>query len=117
MSSLSDRIRQVRLEKFGERGAPVLADELGLPVRTWLNYEAGVIIPGRALLSFIDRAGVHPHWLLTGEGEAYLPAGPASRGVLRPDADADDPGRSRRLGCGAGGELAASRDLESGGHE
>jgi hypothetical protein len=47
---------------------------LGLPVRTWLNYEAGVTIPGEVLLRFIDAAGVDAHWLLTGEGSRYRSA-------------------------------------------
>ena len=47
---------------------------LRLPVRTWLNYEAGVTIPGEVLLRFIDAAGVDAHWLLTGEGPKYRSA-------------------------------------------
>ena len=73
MSSLSDRIRQIRVEKFGESGATLLAGELGLPVRTWVNYESGVIIPGHILLAFMNSIRVRPHWLLTGEGEIYQP--------------------------------------------
>lgn len=69
MTSLSDRIRQIRLERFGECGASLLAEGLGLPVRTWLSYEAGVTIPGPILLAFINFARVNSRWLLTGEGE------------------------------------------------
>ena len=49
----------------------VLAMKLGLPVRTWLNYEAGVTIPGEVLLRFIETARVDAYWLLTGEGRKY----------------------------------------------
>ena len=71
MSDLSDRIRQIRVERFGESGATQLAAMLGLPVRTWLNYESGVTIPGEILLTFIVYVGVHPYWLLLGKGDPY----------------------------------------------
>jgi hypothetical protein len=44
-----------------------------LPVRTWENYETGVTIPATVILGFIEVTGAHPKWLLTGEGERYLP--------------------------------------------
>lgn len=71
-SDLARRIRQVRHERFGEHGGPLMADALRLPVRTWLSYEGGGTIPGTILLHFIDLTGVHPHWLLTGQGAPYL---------------------------------------------
>jgi hypothetical protein len=70
-TALGDRLREVREEKFGPAGAPVLADALGLPARTWLNYEQGVTIPGEVVLRVIALAGVEPHWLLTGQGPRY----------------------------------------------
>jgi hypothetical protein len=71
-SELARRIRKVRHDRFGEHGGPLMADALRLPVRTWLSYEGGGAIPGTVLLHFIDLTGVHPHWLLTGEGAVYL---------------------------------------------
>jgi hypothetical protein len=71
-AAISTQLRQVREDLFGEHGAPVLAEALGIPARTWLNYEAGVSIPGSLLLLFIETTGAHPHWLLTGEGDQYL---------------------------------------------
>jgi hypothetical protein len=68
---LARRLCQVRLEVFGEHGAPLVAEALQLPCRAWLNYEAGVTIPGLALLRFIDLTGAEPRWLLTGEGDQY----------------------------------------------
>ena len=68
---LGKRLSQVRLERYGQTGAPFLAMKLGLPLQTWLNYEAGVTIPGEILLRFIETFRVDTHWLLTGEGPMY----------------------------------------------
>ncbi len=69
--SLAQRVREIRLERFGENGVPHLAEKLRLPTRTWLNYESGCTIPAEVILRFIDATDVHPHWLLTGEGDRY----------------------------------------------
>ena len=66
--SVAQRLSEVRHEKYGPAGAPLLAITLGLPLSTWLNYEAGVTIPGEVLLRFIESAQVDAHWLLTGAG-------------------------------------------------
>jgi hypothetical protein len=67
---LRERVREIREERVGDdRGS--LAEDLGIPARTWRNYEAGVTIPAEILLAFIEITGVHPHWLLTGEGDRY----------------------------------------------
>ncbi len=73
---LALRVREVRRKLYGERGAPLLAEDLELPARTWLNYESGVVIPATVILRFIDLTGVEPRWLLTGQGDAMqqLPA-------------------------------------------
>jgi hypothetical protein len=68
---LGRRLRAVRLDKYGEHGGPLLAEELGIPTRTWVRYEAGAPLPGLVLLRFIEVAGVEPRWLLTGEGPKY----------------------------------------------
>ena len=80
--ALARRLREVRLELYGENGGPLLAEVLGLPARTWAHYEAGVTIPGLVILRFIDATRVEPHWLLTGEGERR-PAGSDEPGRLR----------------------------------
>jgi hypothetical protein len=69
--TLSRRVREVRGELFGENGGPLLAESLGLPSRTWLNYESGVTIPAQVILRFIEITGVDPVWLLRGGGEKY----------------------------------------------
>jgi hypothetical protein len=68
---LAERIRTVRIERFGERGVPDLATRLGIPQRTWMNYESGVTIPAMVILRFIVLTGVRPLWLLTGQGHRF----------------------------------------------
>ena len=63
--------REVRQEIFGDHGGPELARRLGLPARTWYNYETGVTVPAEVLLGFIEQTGANPIWLLTGEGPRY----------------------------------------------
>jgi hypothetical protein len=70
-NALASRLREIRSEKYGEHGGPLIAEAMGLPARTWANYESGVSIHGLALLRFIDVSGVEPHWLLSGRGEKY----------------------------------------------
>lgn len=65
------RLRQIRLELFGEHGGPELARRLDLPARTWYNYETGVTVPAEVMLNFIDQTGLNPSWLLTGEGPVF----------------------------------------------
>jgi hypothetical protein len=69
--ALAKRIREVREERFGE-DIDALADQLEIPVGTWMNYEDGVVIPAEILLGFIEITRVHPHWLLTGKGDKDL---------------------------------------------
>ncbi len=75
-SDFAQRIQEIRLILYGEHGVPTLAEELGLPSRTWQNYEAGVTMPGLVLLEFIEATGVCPRWLLTGDGPQFSPTRP-----------------------------------------
>ncbi len=68
---LALRVREVRAECFGEVGGPLLAEALGLPERTWANYESGVTIPAPVILRFVEMTGASPRWLRTGEGDRY----------------------------------------------
>ena len=70
-STLATRVREVRIESFGDDGGPTVASCLGLPERTWLNYEAGVTMPAQALLLFIELTGACPRWLMTGDGPRF----------------------------------------------
>jgi hypothetical protein len=69
--SIHSRARSVRRELYGEQGVPHLAEVLGIPPRTWENFEAGVAIPGHVVVGFLALTGVDPGWLRTGEGEPY----------------------------------------------
>ena len=68
---LSLRIREIRLDRFGEDGIEAVSEALGISARTWENFESGVMIPGRIILHFVVLTGVEPCWLLTGEGDRY----------------------------------------------
>jgi hypothetical protein len=50
---------------------PALAEPLDIPMRTWANYEGGVVVPARIVLSFIDLTGASPGYLLRREGARY----------------------------------------------
>jgi hypothetical protein len=70
-AELAPRIREIRLDRFGEDGIAGLSEALKIPARTWSNIESGVQISGWIILQFIELTRVEPHWLLTGEGERY----------------------------------------------
>lgn len=71
-TALARRLGIVRAERFGgDRGPNQLASMLGLPARTWRNYESGVSIPGEVLLGFIEITADEPLWLLHGVGPRY----------------------------------------------
>jgi hypothetical protein len=70
-ADLAHRVREVREDFYGEHGAQFLADALGLPLRTWTNYERGVVIPAEVILALIETTAVSPGWLLTGREPKY----------------------------------------------
>ena len=78
-TNLARRIREVRLVLYGEEGVWALAKSLGLPPKTWLNYEQGVTMPADVLLGFLEVTETVPHWLLTGEGDRIKPREAATR--------------------------------------
>ena len=51
--------------------AQFMADSLGIPLKTWLHYESGVVMPGRIVLKLIVETSVNPRWLLSGEGPKF----------------------------------------------
>jgi len=71
--SLAERLSKLRAELFGDRGGPELARRLGIPVRTWYNYEAGVTVPAEVVLKIIELTSVEPMWLLHGKGPKFRP--------------------------------------------
>ena len=50
------------------------AESLGVNGHNYTAYERGISVPNlEALGSLASREGVNLHWLLTGDGDAYLP--------------------------------------------
>lgn len=84
--ALAARLAELRAELFGDRGGAESARRLGLPLRTWYNYEMGVTIPATVILKLIELTSVEPIWLLHGRGPKYRKAAPASgiEGALQP---------------------------------
>ena len=81
---LASRIGAIRRKIYGDGdgdGGAALARALGIPARTWENYEHGVRIPAEVILLFIEHTGVEPRWLLTGAGRRYRARRP--RGYAR----------------------------------
>jgi hypothetical protein len=69
--TLAERLSSLRAELYGDRGGPELARQLGLPVRTWYNYESGVTVPAEVILRIIELTSVEPMWLLHGKGQKF----------------------------------------------
>ena len=65
---IARRVREVRVERFGEGGVPIVADLLCVPARTWRKFEAGVPIPAPAIRRFTELTGTSLRWLRTGKG-------------------------------------------------
>ncbi|RUL88872.1 hypothetical protein [Tautonia sociabilis] len=70
-SDLAGRIREIRLELYGENGGPLLASALDLPFHRWAEFESGMAMPGEIMLRFLMLTQADPHWLLTGEGPKF----------------------------------------------
>jgi hypothetical protein len=89
--ALAERLASLRSELFGERGGPEMARRLGIPVRTWYNYEAGVTVPAEVILKIIELTSIEPTWLLHGKGPKFRQGIPERR----------DPGASPAMTVGA----------------
>src|SRR5262249_29729496 len=76
--ALAERLGALRSELFGDRGGPEMARRLGIPVRTWYNYEGGVTVPAEVVLKIIELTSVEPAWLLHGKGAKFRQARPQS---------------------------------------
>jgi hypothetical protein len=72
--TLVERLRFIRVELYGETGVEALSARLGIPSKTWANYESGVAPAAPILLRFIEITGVHPLWLLDGREPRHLVA-------------------------------------------
>jgi hypothetical protein len=56
-----------------------MARRLGIPVRTWYNYEAGVTVPAEVILKIIELTAIEPSWLLHGQGPKFRQGAPDRR--------------------------------------
>src|ERR1700679_2235991 len=65
--ALAERLAALRSELYGDRGGPEMARRLGIPVRTWYNYEGGVTVPAEVILKIIELTAVEAGWVLHGE--------------------------------------------------
>ena len=74
--ALAERLATLRSELYGDRGGPEMARRLGIPVRTWYNYEGGVTVPAEVILKIIELTSVEAVWLLHGEGPKFRSARP-----------------------------------------
>jgi hypothetical protein len=63
-----------------------MARQLGLPLRTWYNYEAGTAIPAEVVLRIIELTSAEPGWLLYGTGPKYRTTQPEEGDQARPPA-------------------------------
>lgn len=112
---LSERLREIRVELHGERGGSEMARRLGLPIRTWYNYESGVTVPAEVILRFVELTSVEPRWLLHGDGPKYRTNAPAAgqpdsveallRTALRRLEAKDEPPPGDDAGVASNGEL------------
>jgi Peptidase S24-like len=89
--ALAERLASLRSELFGERGGPEMARRLGIPVRTWYNYEAGVTVPAEVILKIIELTSIEPSYLLHGKGPKFRQGIPERR----------EPGSSPTMTVGA----------------
>lgn len=74
-NSLGARLAIIRDELFGARGGPEMARRLGIPVRSWYNYEEGITVPGEVILRFMELTAVEPMWLLHGREPKFRRGG------------------------------------------
>src|SRR3954463_14355437 len=79
--ALAERLCSLRSELYGERGGSEMARRLGLPIRTWYNYESGVTVPAEVMLRFVELTSVEPLWLLHGKGPKFRTSSPVLGGT------------------------------------
>ena len=109
--SLAERLSSLRAELYGERGGPELARQLGLPVRTWYNYESGVTVPAEVILRIIELTSVEPMWLLHGKGPKFRPPAAERREtVVGPGVSVGSLLRTALAHAGGGQGVAADAD-------
>ena len=66
---------------MASEAVPTWPGTLGIPVRTWYNYENGVTVPAEIILRIVELTAVEPVWLLRGEGPKFR----ADQSATRPE--------------------------------
>lgn len=94
-----------------------LAGDLGVHPNTLGRYERGERLPDGDLLSALAALGVNTHWVLTGQGEAFLLPASISAQQEMVDAAAGDPAalrarEARHTGFSAGVDFERAQFLE-----
>lgn len=73
-TTIGERLRSARESKGMDQGT--LAEKVGIVTRTLQRWEKGEQVPDGILITKIARAtNVQASWLLTGDGEMYVPPG------------------------------------------
>ena len=118
--ALAERLAALRSELYGDRGGPEMARRLGIPVRTWYNYEGGVTVPAEVILKIIEltagRGGLALAWRRTEVSHIGSPSGGERGGARRrhrwrPASNGPSAPRERRL------ELAQLATKRMSGHD
>lgn len=65
-AEIGQRLRVLRIELAGEQDYAVFTKRMGIPLRSWYQYEHGVSIPADVILRVIEGTSVEPMWLLHG---------------------------------------------------
>ncbi|NLE29328.1 MAG: helix-turn-helix domain-containing protein [Phycisphaerae bacterium] len=73
VSGICSRLRFLREKHFGSRGKRKFADALGLPLSTYVNYEADRVPPSDVLVKVSEITGCDLNWLMTGQGALPIP--------------------------------------------
>jgi hypothetical protein len=80
--ALAEQLRRARIEHFGDDGVADLSRRLGVPERTWRNYEGGVTMPADVVLRFMVLTGVTACELLQ-DGSPVADGDPGLCGSVR----------------------------------
>jgi hypothetical protein len=82
---LAARVKALRIEVYGPRGAAECARAIEVNVRAWYNYETGRIdIPARVMLRFMVLMNLDAAWLLKGDEAIGKSIGTGRPIVIRP---------------------------------
>ncbi len=83
--SFSERLRNLRIHLFGERGQKHFAQYIGIPQSSLGKYEKSVSPNVQSLERIILRTGCSPRWLVIGEGDMFESSTTSVRFNEKPD--------------------------------